>query len=288
MHMKHLELVERKSLPNGEGYVFRTYDHFPVLASSITLDDKEESINKWKIKISLESGCPVGCVYCFTKGFQKHRQLTVDEIAEQVDFIYSSPGHRQRDFDQVKVEMKEMGDPTTNAQNTCNALRKLAADYNGLLYVVSTAGVRNFAFFDQLREVRDGGVDVRLQFSCHSTSNKDIIKLSPLVRMLTLEERASLVSNWYDGKNKVTLNFVPFRGYELFADKIIHLFNPEEVFVKVSYTDINPFTQQAGLENASYEDVQHFVQELQDASFQVAYRNHTPFPAKKRSLKMVY
>lgn len=285
--MKHLGLVERKILPNGEGYVFRTQDNFPVLSSSVTLNDQEEGMNKWKIKISLESGCSVGCVYCFTKGFQQHRQLTANEITEQVDFLYSSSGHRQRDFDQIKVEMKEMGDPATNPHNTCNALRKLEADYSGFLYVVSTAGVRNFNFFDQLQKVRNGGVDVRLQFSCHTTSNEDIVRLSPVVKMLTLEERAKIIGDWYDGRNKVTLNFVPFRGYELAAARIIELFNPEEVFVKMSYTDANTFTQQAGLENASPETVRQFVQQLRDASFTVAYRNKTPF-RKKTSLHMMY
>ena len=212
--MKYLRLVEKKEIRKGFGYVFRTFDGRPVLSTSNFLEDSFEKQNKWKIGVSLSTGCDVGCIYCFTRNLDFYRPLSVEEIVEQASFVYDQNNFSDKQIDEVKIEMKEMGDPALNVDGVCGAIRILNDKFLNLLYVVSSSGVKNYSLFEELKKVRDEDIEIRLQFSCHTTDNEQRRILSPRLDMFSLEEISEVVENWYDENQKVTLNFVPFKKFE--------------------------------------------------------------------------
>jgi adenine C2-methylase RlmN of 23S rRNA A2503 and tRNA A37 len=275
--LRTLKLVEEKELfegGTGRGYILETSDGFPVFTTDKKLNDTVEGKNKWKIGVSLSSGCPLRCVYCFTNKFDFYSPLNSEEIIDQVDYVVNQPDNNPQDYDETRVEMKQMGDPLANGGHTLEAILKLYETYPDFLYVVSTSGLDgNSRFFNGLKKQRDLGTKVRLQFSCHTTNDKERQILSPGKKIMTLEEMSKVVDFWYEGQEKVTLNFIPFEGYELSSKKLAETFDPSKVFVKLSYIDENRFTKKKGLTNRPQESTKKFVDEITAKGFTTAYRN---------------
>jgi adenine C2-methylase RlmN of 23S rRNA A2503 and tRNA A37 len=269
----HLTLVEKKKTREGEGYILRTQDNYPVLSTSKALNDEEEGKNKWKIGISISSGCPVGCIYCFTNHFASSRKLSAGEIAGQAEIVISESAHIKSIFDEVKVEMKEMGDPLMNPANTIAAIHEMRTKHPGFLYVVSTSGPHNPSFFKYLKEERDSGTKIRLQFSCHTTDNQARKRLSPVIRMMTLEDIANATGYFSREGERVTLNFVPISGYPIDTGRIASLFDPKKVFLKISYIDDNSFTIKHNIFGKNKEEIGSLAREFGELGFKYAHRN---------------
>ena len=268
-----MQLIEKRKLEHGMGYIFETSDNYRVLSSDTKLYTADGKKSKWKIGVSLTSGCKVGCIYCFTNQMDKYRKLSDNEIVGQVDYIYNLPENRNNSYDKNKIEMKEMGDPAMNPCNTGRVIEKLNLKYDRLFYVVSTSGIKNTQLIEVLKSVRSRGADVRLQYSCHTTSDEDKRMLSPKLNMMSLEEIAETTHDWYDGSSRATLTFVPMQGLELSYEKVADLFVRDQVFVKISYLDMTPFVEQHGLKDEADKKVANFIRGLKKAGFTYAYRN---------------
>ncbi len=268
-----LRLEDIRKTNDGAGYVFSTAEGLPVFTTDKKLNDEEGL--KWKLGLSLSSGCKVGCEYCFTKNLAFYKKLSVEEIVEQADFIAKLPGNEPSSFDQVKVELKEMGDPLLNRKNTIDAIRTIHEKY-GFMHVVSTSAPYNPKFFEDLKTARDEGIPIRLQFSCHTTSDEDRKKLSPNLRMMTFKEISDAIGYWHDPareESRATLNFVPMEGFELDGEKVCRNFDPEKVFIKISYLDINDVNKKNGIQNAEDLKVNSFIGTLERKGFCYAHRN---------------
>ncbi|MFC1622605.1 radical SAM protein [Patescibacteria group bacterium] len=266
--MKHLRLQQVKTLNDGQGLVsYTTKDNLIVLSTNKILEDAQDRKVKRKIGVSLCSGCGIGCIYCFTNQLKHFRPLSVSEIIEQVKMILEQ-SENKRIFDEVKVSFKQMGDPLLNS-NVAEAIQLLHQQYPDFNFVVSTSGPKiNQHLFGDLQNL---GVNIRLQFSCHTTSDKERRFLSPNISMMTLEEISQVVNSWNDGL--VTLNFVMLKGFEYSADKLRQIFNPDQIFIKVNYLDDNSQLKKHGLSDMPEEKILNFTQALQRDGFQYAFRN---------------
>ncbi|MFC1608705.1 radical SAM protein [Patescibacteria group bacterium] len=266
-----IELVETRVINQGRGFVSRTKDNFKVLSADKVFYDEYEGIIKRKIGLSLCSGCQVGCTYCFTGEYSKFRQLTSSEIVVQAEMILE----KQQVVDGVSrtnISLKQMGDPLTNPQNTLKAIEKLHDRYPNFEFIVSTSGPEcNVAeFFAGLRALQDRGIKIRLQFSCHTTSDFERVKLSPRIVMMDYYLIMDVVRIW--SKEPVTLNFVLMKGFEYDVSKLARIFDPRLVFIKVNYIDQNRQTNFQGLENAENALVSRFIEELKQFGFNYAFR----------------
>ena len=99
-----MEIKRKKSFKNGtvycleleDGMLIETTDTFlpyytkdaigrnQNLLDSTELGDRSE---RWMIGVSVMSGCPVRCKFCATGQMKGYRNLSADEIVEQVLFI---------------------------------------------------------------------------------------------------------------------------------------------------------------------------------------------------------
>jgi adenine C2-methylase RlmN of 23S rRNA A2503 and tRNA A37 len=259
-----LRLLSTTALPDGKGYLFETEDGHTVLAADKLLRDQGELYRK--ACLSLSSGCPVGCVYCFTQGMP-YRPLTSDEICQQADTMLATPLEGT-----LKISLKQMGEPLLNPQHTLDAVQALHARYHAPVVVSTSGPLRNAWFFERLQALRDSGAAIRLQFSCHTTSDEQRRLLSPRMPMLSLEAVCRTAHAWYNG-DKATLNFVPLENHELDAVTLRRLIDPSEVFVKISYLDLNQQTERHGLHGMVSERVEKFVRQLRAMGFEHAYRH---------------
>ena len=269
--MKNLRLISPpEDIGDGIGFRLETRDGYPVLTADKKMIDQYSGKRMWKIGVSVSSGCGISCIYCFTRKFRHFRPLSKDEIVEQVEFVISQPGNSPSGFDEMKVCFKQMGDPLLNPENTYLAIRKLHERHANLCFVISTSGPnRNRSFFTRLNNLVNGGKNIRLQFSCHTTSDVERERLSPRLSMLTFAEIAEIVKEWNGGP--VTLNFVTFADFSYDAKVIERLFPLKKVFLKLNYIDHHAGTQ--SLRDADESWIQKFETDLRAAGFQLAYRH---------------
>ena len=220
--------------------------------------------------MSLCSGCKIGCLYCFTRNFEHFRSLTSFEIIEQAEVLLKRKGSHPGVFE-TKVSFKQMGDPLVNPVETLKAIEGLKNSFPDFSFVVSTSGPNcSNSFFKSLQLFSDCGVKIRLQFSCHTTSDQERHDLSSGVRMMNLEEVAEVVERWHGGL--VTLNFVIMEGFEYQVVKIKRLFDPDKVFIKVNYLDPNSQTRRLGLKDAEMSFVKSFAKDLNANHFRWSFR----------------
>jgi adenine C2-methylase RlmN of 23S rRNA A2503 and tRNA A37 len=88
---------------------------------------------------------------------------------------------------------------------------------------------------------------------------------------MSIEEIAEVSNN---SVHPVTLNFVMFDGFEYSADKIISLFNPHKVFIKINYIDRNTFTDALDLRDSPKKKVMAFYNKLARRHFSMAFRGN--------------
>ena len=277
-----LILRETRDAGDGIGYISRAVsDNSIVLSADKILHDQNDGKLVRKIGVSVSSGCGIGCIYCSTRKYKDWRPLTSEEIVRQVEMVDRNHSLDTQGFDEVKISFKQMGDIGLNVDNTCRAIERLHARWPFLYFVVSTSGCKNSELFDQLKLLHEQGIRLRLQFSCHTTSDAERNYLSPQVPMMTLAEIAKVANTWPE--DRVTLNFVVMESMTYDVSVLYRWFDTGRVFIKVNFLDDNPQLVKHGLADASVEKVRTFITGLQSYGFRFAFRHRSSLKEERGS-----
>lgn len=260
--MTVLELLKQKTLEDGQGILLRAkLDDAQILAVDKRRPATADTKSLRKLCVSVCSGCAIGCIYCFTNSRHNFRPLSAMEIIEQVEaLIELAPEVSLTDFTETKITFKEMGDPLLNPQAVLKAIDYLTTMNPDFHFIVSTAAPQlNLWFYEALAQ-RLKTSRIRLCFSCHTTSNAERLRLNPKMKMLNLDQISAEVLKWTGPP--ITLNFIVIDGFTYDVDRLMKLFDPKQVFIKLNYFDDNEFVRRAGLKNASPERIAELEQEL--------------------------
>lgn len=127
--------------------------------------------------ISSQAGCAMGCVFCATGQMGFARQLTAEEIFEQVARFASelkADGERLSN-----VVMMGMGEPLANYNNVIAAIRRMNEDLGigARKITVSTVGV-----VPNIRKLMAEDIQVRLALSLHCATEEERTALLPANR----------------------------------------------------------------------------------------------------------
>ncbi len=129
---------------------------------------------------SVQCGCPVGCTFCGTGRFF-HRNLSCNEIVEQVDTVLQYIDCDPSDIKKFQIMFMSMGEPFLNYNNTEKAIRMLNKFYPNAALLVSTSAP-GYIFrekFDQFIELSKEIKNVGVQFSLHESNDEARGKLIP-------------------------------------------------------------------------------------------------------------
>lgn len=191
------------------------------------LGDRTE---RWMIGISCMSGCPVHCKFCATGQMKSQwRNLTVNEMLEQVDFIRNL--HPEIDTNickEFKVNMTRMGEPALNWENVRKTAEILKEKYPNVHIYVSTIGIKGTDF----SWIKD---NITLQISVHSFDEKHRDWLIPIKNKMTLEELGQIRTK---SNLKTTINLTLVEESDFDINELKKYFDPKFFFVKLS--PINP------------------------------------------------
>lgn len=143
---------------------------------------------------SVQSGCPVGCVFCGT-GKNFFRSLNIDEICSQVRTTLSHTGIDAKDMDRLQIMFMSMGEPLLN-KFIYNAIRNLHSYYPKAELLLSTIAPR-LKSYDKLLDISKEIHLVGLQFSIHASTDEDRNVLIPFKKKLSLKEISRLGNLWH-------------------------------------------------------------------------------------------
>lgn len=234
-----LTKVAEKRFENGVVYALRTEDGYLIETTDTFLpyytknaigrkqnfldnNDLGSRADRWMIGVSTMSGCCVGCQFCATGNMKKFRNLTADEIVEQVEFILSQNKQDPLQSKEFKINYTRMGEPFLNIKNVREAINRLDK-YNPHHYV-STIGVSDSDF----SWIKD---NITLQISLHSLDDERRNNLIPFKKKMTIKELGQIRTK---SNLKTTVNMTLVDTADFNIEKLKQYFDPQYFFIKLS------------------------------------------------------
>lgn len=195
----------RSSFDDTIKYQMQTTDGYTIEACVIFFWDKVSPIN---ICISSQVGCECKCSFCIT-GHKKYiRNLSSEEILDQVNLIFQhSPELRSHCFE---ITYMGTGEPLLN-MSAMFASAQLIADRYPLLSRVNISSI--FPHNDvPIQELKNLSCPIHFQYSLHFLTD-DLRthyfrrKLAPIKDTLSLLTKISIATN-----KKFCINYILFEG----------------------------------------------------------------------------
>lgn len=244
-------LIEKtsRSFTNGTVYLLHTEDGFPIEVTDTFLpfytkdavgrkQNKLDNYNvgnrneRWMIGVSCMSGCPVHCKFCATGKLKRWRNLTADEIFEQVKLILDKHINKWDPYEskEFKINYTRMGEPFLNIENVKSAMHMVDEYLPGMKvhHYISTIGIVDSDF----SWIKD---NITLQVSLHSLDEDRRNDLIPIKNKMTIQQLGSIRT---DSNLKTTVNMTLVDEADFDIAKLKKYFDPEYFFIKLS--PINP------------------------------------------------
>jgi 23S rRNA (adenine2503-C2)-methyltransferase len=188
------------------------------------------------IGVSVMSGCPIGCKFCATGQLKRCRNLTAEEIVEQIKFILDKNSEfNPKDCKEFKINFTRMGEPALNWDNVKRAVElveEILPEVRVHCYI-STIGVKG-TDFSWIKGNRT------LQVSLHSLDEERRNELIPFKNKMTIEELGQIRTQ-SDLKTTVNMTLVDVADFDI--NKLTKYFDPEYFFIKVSPINPNPISE---------------------------------------------
>ncbi|MCL2888009.1 MAG: 23S rRNA (adenine(2503)-C(2))-methyltransferase RlmN [Elusimicrobia bacterium] len=140
----------------------------------------------WTVCVSTQIGCAVGCSFCFTGRMKFKRDLTWEEISDQVLFWLQYVKKENLAERISNVVFMGMGEPLLNYVSTVKAVKEISNPDRlavGMRHIsISTSGVA-----DKFHNLAVDLPQVNLALSLHSADDEERNKIVPLNRKFNLE-----------------------------------------------------------------------------------------------------
>jgi 23S rRNA (adenine2503-C2)-methyltransferase len=237
-----LELVRKQGAPvlrsgTAEGgrdttqkFLWRLHDH--LLIESVLIPANPalygDASDRHTLCVSTQVGCAYGCKFCASGLHGLKRNLTPDEIVEQVLAVErwhqrqskvesreSSAGSRPSSLDHRLIDnlvIMGMGEPLANYDNLLQALRILNAPWGGGIgarkITISTSGLA-----PQIRRLAAEPFQFRLAISLHGATDEVRNKIMPVNRKYPLKELVTACEEYQGQKGRMlTFEYILIAG----------------------------------------------------------------------------
>lgn len=258
-----LKEIRNKTFANGIVYAMQTEDGFPLEVTDTflpyyTKDAVGRKQNKlkstelgnrkerWMIGVSCMSGCPVGCKFCATGRLKRFRNLTADEIVDQVKFILEkNPNWNPSEAKEFKINYTRMGEPFLNIEEVKKAINIINKMYPNVHHYISTIGVKGSDF----SWIKD---NITLQISLHSLDENKRNWLIPFHNKLTIKELGEIRTK---SNLKTTINLTLVDTDDFDINELNKYFDKEYFFIKLSPINENSVSDSNNLGKGVIEGV---------------------------------
>lgn len=185
-------------------YIFESKD---IIAEAV-LYQYNSFEERTVICCSVQSGCPVGCLFCGT-GKKFIKNLTSVQIVEQIQIVLKDKGLGANDnCKKFQIMFMSMGEPMLNWDNVEKAIIELNRLYPNADLLVSTVGIKNEDIFQRIIKLSVKIDKIGLQFSIHKSNDEERNELIPFKNKFTLLELRDHGMAWFLAtKRPVFLNY---------------------------------------------------------------------------------
>lgn len=233
-----LELNDGKLVETTDTFLpYYTKDAIGRKQNKLDNDNLGDRSERWMIGVSTMSGCPVHCKFCATGNMKQHwRNLTADEIVEQVVFAIKQAGCDPKNSKEFKINYTRMGEPFLNIDAVKEAITRISKKYPNTHHYVSTIGIKgsDFSFIKG---------NITLQISLHSFDEAHRDWLIPIKNKMTIEELGQIRT---ESNLKTTINLTLIDESDFDAEKLRKYFDPKYFFVKLSPINPNEVSKKNG------------------------------------------
>ncbi|SFQ07879.1 23S rRNA (adenine(2503)-C(2))-methyltransferase RlmN [Parafilimonas terrae] len=263
------KLAEHFSLPaltvnttqySADGTVksrFETFDHHFVEGVLIPTEERKTAC------VSSQIGCSLSCKFCATGKMERLRNLTFDEIFDQVALI-NEQTERIYNKHLTNIVFMGMGEPLLNYSNVLKAIDKISAE-DGLgmsprRITVSTAGVAKM-----IKKLGDDKVRFKLALSLHAANDKKRHEIMPINDSNNIKSLIEALNYFYkQTKNEVTFEYILFRDFndsQQDAEELVKIYRqvPADLVNIIEYNPIDG----ASFARPDEETIEHFMKYLE-------------------------
>jgi 23S rRNA (adenine2503-C2)-methyltransferase len=161
--------------------------------------------------VSSQVGCSLDCKFCATARLKRMRNLSADEIYDQVvairqqaELFYNQP--------LTNIVFMGMGEPLLNYTNVMAAIDKITSP-EGLNMASKRITLSTVGIAKMIKKMADDDVKFNLAVSLHDAIHETRSAIMPVNETNSLEELAEALKYWYKKiRRKVTYEYVVWEG----------------------------------------------------------------------------
>ena len=173
---------------------FKTQDNKNIESVLMKFKDKRNSIC-----VSSQVGCQLGCKFCATGTMKFGRNLTDEEICDQVLYFHQNLLNKNQKI--TNIVYMGMGEPLMNYENVMKSIRTLNDknyfNIGARNITVSTAGIA-----PGIKKMADENIQINLAVSLHGASQELREKIMPLAKLYSLEDLMESISYYLKKTNR--------------------------------------------------------------------------------------
>jgi len=218
---------------------FKTFDNHLVEGVLIPTDDRKTAC------VSSQIGCSLSCKFCATGYMERKRNLTYDEIVDQVVLI-NQQSEQVFEKKLTNIVFMGMGEPLLNYNNVLKAIERISAK-DGMFMsprriTVSTAGVAK-----QIRMLGDDQVKFKLALSLHAPNDAKRNQIMPINETNNIKVLTEALNYFYKKTgNEITLEYILFKNLNdsaKDAEELTKVFRqiPADLINIIEYNSIDAF-----------------------------------------------
>lgn len=162
--------------------------------------------------VSSQVGCSLTCKFCATGKMERLRNLTADEIYDQVAIIREQ-SEKNYGIPLSNIVYMGMGEPLLNYSNVLKSIERITAG-DGLAMApkritVSTAGIAKM-----IHKLGEDEVKFNLALSLHAANDEKRNKIMPINESNSLDSLADSLNYFSDMTgSRVTFEYIVFNGF---------------------------------------------------------------------------
>ena len=216
---------------------FKTWEGHAVEGVLIPTDERKTAC------VSSQIGCSLSCKFCATGYMDRKRNLTFDEIYDQVSLI-NDQSIKAYDKKLTNIVFMGMGEPLLNYQHVIKAIERISApDGLGMSprrITVSTAGVAKM-----IRKLGDDQVKFKLALSLHAANDAKRHEIMPINDTNDIKSLIESLNYFYQQtKNEITFEYILFDQFNdslKDADELIKIYRqvPADLINIIEYNPID-------------------------------------------------
>jgi len=150
---------------------------------------------RYTVCVSSQVGCPLGCLFCATGDFGFRRNLSAEEIIEQVIFWQRYLRQKGKEETIDNIVFMGMGEPFLNYQEFIKAVKFInnpeTMNFGARRMSVSTAGI-----VEGIKRFSGEKLQINLAISLHAATDESRKRLMPIAKKYSLKDLFTAVDNY--------------------------------------------------------------------------------------------